>query len=148
MTIEPRDLLLRMKEYDFIYDSKVGKVMNKKHEEDKFYLFKILDLLHENFHRVRYVNDMGSKATGKVAWAVMFSQKFAMKDKRIPLPQVPFHFKYDGKNDLSIKAKHAYLMLVGFFHDTENEICVMLNFKDEECRKEYKKLMKEKALTK
>lgn len=91
---------------------------------------------------------MGTKATGKGKWAVMISQKYAMMDKRVPIPQVPFHFKYDGKNDLSIKAKHAYLMLMGFFQETEDEICVMLNFRDEECRKVYKKLMKEKALTK
>ncbi|MDQ0975901.1 hypothetical protein QFZ31_005779 [Neobacillus niacini] len=126
MSIEPRELLLKMKQYEFVYDTKIGQVMNPKADEDKEYVLKILDLLYKNFDRVRYIDDMGSKYTGKGAWAVMLSQKFALLDKRIPIPQVPFHIKIDGKNDLSIKTKHAYLMLVGFFKESDNEICVCL----------------------
>lgn len=146
MNIEPRELLLKMKEYDFVYDTTVGKMVNKNYEEDKAYVFKILDLLYENFHRVRFVNDLSESVIGKGKWAVLISQKFAMADKRIPLPQVPFHLKYDGKNDISIKSKHSYFMLIGFFQESDDEICVSLNFKNEEYRKIYKKLVKEQAL--
>lgn len=148
MNIEPKELLLKMKEYDFVYDTKIGQVLNKKAEEDKFYVFKMLDLLYKNYDRVRYIDDLSDSVIGKGKWALLFSQKFAMADKRLPIPQVPFHIKIQGKNDLSMKAKHAYLMLIGFFQELEDEICVCLNFKDEENRKFYKKLVKDKSLIK
>ena len=44
MNIEPKELLLKMKEHDFIYDAAVGKMVNKNYQEDKAYVFKILDL--------------------------------------------------------------------------------------------------------
>ena len=149
MSVKHKELLQKMKEYDFIYDTKIGQVISKKRaEEDKEYIFKMLDLLYENYHRVRYVDDLSSSVIGKGAWAIMFSQKFAMMDKRIPIPQVPWHIKIEGKNDLSIRTKHAYYMLIGFFKDTDEEICVALNFKDKENRKIYKALIKDNALTK
>lgn len=141
MKVEPRDLLIKMKEFEFVYDTKLGKAFNKNFEEDKYYVFKILDLLHQNFGRVRYVDDLSDSVIGKDKWALLISQKFAMQDKRIPIPQVPFHIKYSGKNDLSLNAKHAYLMLIGFFQELTDEICVSLNFKDEEYRSIYKKLV-------
>ena len=142
MTITPKELLLKMKDYDFVYDTTLGKKLNKNYEEDKVYVFKILDLLYENFHRIRFVNDLGKSAIGKGNWAVLVSQKFAMLNKTIPVPQAPFHFQYDGKIDLSIKVKHAYFMLMGFFKESEREIYVCLNFKDKEYRKFYKELLK------
>lgn len=146
MNIEPKELLLKMKEDDFVYDTTVGKMVNKKYEEDKAYVFKILDLLYEKFHRVRFVDDLSERVIGKGKWAVLISQKFAMADKRIPIPQVPFHLKYDGENDIYIKPKHSYFMLIGFFQELDDEICVMLNFKNEEYRKMYKKLVKNHTL--
>jgi hypothetical protein len=92
MTIEPRELLLKMKQYEFVYDTKIGQVMNPKADEDKEYVLKILDLLYENFDRVRYVDDMGSKYTGKNAWAVMLSQKFAVLDKRMPIKNALWNY--------------------------------------------------------
>ena len=146
MNIEPKELLIKMKEHDFVYDTTVGKMVNKNYEEDKAYVFKILDLLYENFYRVRFVDDLSESVIGKGKWAVLISQKFAMADKRIPIPQVPFHLKYDGKNDISIKAKHSYFMLIGFFQELDDEICVSLNFKKEEYRNMYKKLVKNQTL--
>lgn len=143
MSIEPKELLLKMKEHDFIYDTKLGKVMNKNPEEDKYYIFKILDLLYNNFGRVKFTDDTSSSVIGKGKWAILISQKFAMIDKRVPLPQVPFHIKYDGKDSLTLKAKHAYFMLIGLIQETDEEIYVILNFKDEKYREEYKKLIKE-----
>ena len=141
MNIEPKELLLKMKEHDFVYDTKVGKMVNKKYEEDKAYVFKILDLLYENFHRVRFVDDLSESVIGKGKWAVLISQKFAVADKRIPIPTVPFHLQYDGKINISIMAKHSYFMLIGFFQELDDEICVSLNFKNDEYRKIYKKLV-------
>ena len=142
MDIEPKELLLKMKEYDFLYDTAVGKMVNKNHEEDKAYVFKILDLLYENSHRVRFVDDLSESIIGKGKWAVLISQKLALADKRIPIPQVPFHLKYDGKNDIFINARRSYFMLIGFFQELDDEICVYLNFKDDEYRKMYKKVVK------
>ncbi|MFS0812990.1 hypothetical protein [Peribacillus phoenicis] len=65
MSVEPKELLKKMKEYDFIYDTSFGKVVNKGHEEDKEYIFKILDLLHDNFDRVRYADDLSDTVIGK-----------------------------------------------------------------------------------
>lgn len=146
MNIEPKELLLKMKEHDFVYDTPVGKMANKNYKEDKAYVFKILDLLYENFHRVIFVEDLSASTIGKGKWAVLISQKFAMVDKRIPIPQVPFNFKYDGKIDISIKAKHSYFMLIGFFKELDHEIYVFLNFKNEEYRKLYKKFVKNQTL--
>ncbi|PIC65916.1 hypothetical protein CSV78_15215 [Sporosarcina sp. P16a] len=142
MNIESKELLLKMKEYDFVYDTTVGKMVNTNSQEDKAYVFKILDLLYENFHKVRFVDDLSESVIGKGKWAVLISQKFAMVDKRIPIPQVPFHLKYDGKDDISMKAKHSYFLLIGFFQELDDEIYVSLNFKNEEYRRVYKELVK------
>lgn len=111
-------------------------MVNKKYEEDKAYVFKILDLLYENFHRVRFVDDLSESV-----WGVLISQKFAIMDKRIPLPQFPFFLKYDGKQGIFIKPKHSYFMLIGFSQELDDEICVLLNFKNEEYRNMYKKFV-------
>ncbi|MEJ9230812.1 hypothetical protein LAV79_15245 [Peribacillus butanolivorans] len=92
MSVDSSELLLKMKEHDFIYDSKIGKMVNKNHEEDKDYVFKILDLLYKNFHRVKYVDDLSPS----IKWGILISQKYAVMDKRIPLPQVPLSIQYDG----------------------------------------------------
>ncbi|PKR82893.1 hypothetical protein [Heyndrickxia camelliae] len=147
MTIEPREFLMNMKEHDFVYDmKKLSAVFNRNHEEDKEYVFKILDLLYENYDRVKYIDDMSEKYTGKDGWAVLISQKFAMADKRIPIPQAPFHIKINGKNDISMKAKIAYMLLIGFLKETDEPIHVSLNFKDEVYRKTYKQYVKENVL--
>lgn len=145
MTIEPKQFLSRMKEHEFIYDTKLGKVVNKQSEQDKEYVFKTLDLLEANFDRVRYVDDLSDKVIGKNNWAVLISQKYAMMDKRMPIPQVPFHLKFNGKNSFALRNREAYYMLVGFLQESNEEICVSLNFRDEECRKEWKALIKETA---
>ncbi|WP_143560965.1 MULTISPECIES: hypothetical protein [Sporosarcina] len=80
-------------------------------------MYKILELLYENFHKVRFVDDLSESVIGKGKWAVLISQKFAMADKRFPIPQVPFHLKYDGKDNIFIKSKHSYFMLIGFFQE-------------------------------
>lgn len=143
---EPRELLLKIKEYDFIYDSKLGRAVNKNHEEDKQYVFKLLDLLYENFERVKLVDDLSPSVIGKKRWALLFSQKFAIADKRLPIPQVPFHIRYDGKDDLGLKSKYAYLMMIGFFQETEEDVYVSLNFKDEIYRKQFKEVCLDKEL--
>ncbi|WP_207118050.1 hypothetical protein [Peribacillus simplex] len=140
MNVEPKELLMKMKEYDFIYDTSIGKVVNKEHEEDKEYVFKILDLLYENFDRVRYADDLSDTVIGKKKWTILISQKFAMMDKRIPVPQVPLHMTYDRSLRGAFRGKQAYLMLVGVLKETEEEIYVSLNFKDEEYRKVFKKI--------
>ncbi|MFU2014770.1 hypothetical protein ACM6Q7_06785 [Peribacillus butanolivorans] len=146
MSVDTRDLLLKMKEHDFVYDSKIGKMVNKNHEEDKDYVFKILDLLYKNFHRVKYVDDLSPSVIGKNKWGILISQKYAVMDKRFPLPQVPFSIQYDGLMGSLFRGKPAYLMLIGFLQETEEEIYVSLNFKDEEYRKIYKKLSKDNEL--
>ncbi|WP_261133801.1 hypothetical protein [Bacillus sp. Marseille-Q3570] len=138
MTIEPKELLLRMKECEYLFDSKLGQTINKNYEEDKKHVLKILDLLYQNYERVRYVDDLSDSKIGKKKWGLLISEKFAMMDKRVPIPQVPFHLVAEGKNKVLIKPKHAYLMLQGFFHELEDEICVVLNFKDKECRKVFR----------
>lgn len=142
MSIEPKELLLKMKDFEFVYDTKIGKAVNKKHEEDKKYVFKILDLLYANYDRVRYVDDLSDSVIGKGKWSVLISQKFAVADKRFPIPQVPFNFRCEGKTNMTMKAKHAYYMLIGFFQECEDEICVSLNFRDSENRKVFKNLVK------
>jgi len=141
MNIEPKELLVRMKQYDFIYDSKLGQVVNKFHEEDKEYIFKMLDLLYENYDRVRYIDDMGES---KGRYALLVSQKFALADKRVPIPQVPFSFQYNGKPYAIWRAKIAYYLLIGIMQETDEEICVSLNFKDEKYRKVFKQLTNKK----
>lgn len=143
MSVYSKDLLMKMKEEDFVYDTGIGKALIKNHDQDKQYVLKIIDLLYLNFDRVRYVDDLSSSKIGKGKWAVMISAKFAMMDKRMPIPQVPFHIKIDGHNELSMNAKHAYLMLIGFFQELDDEICVALNFKNTEYRNEFKVLAKE-----
>lgn len=142
MSVSPRELLLKMKEEEFVYDTKIGKALNRRHSEDKDYVLKTLDLLHQNFDRVRYIDDLSESKIGKGKWAVMISAKFAMLDKRFPIPQVPFHIKVAGKNELSMNAKQAYLTLIGFFQELNDEICVVLNFKNNEYRTFYKELTK------
>ncbi|MGN7170840.1 hypothetical protein ACTHSJ_33770 [Paenibacillus cellulositrophicus] len=143
MSVNSKDLLMKMKEEAFVYDTSIGKALNKKHDEDKQYVLKILDLLHLNFDRVKYVEDLSSSNIGRGKWAVMISAKFAMMDKRIPIPQVPFHIKIDGHNELSMNAKSAYFMLIGFFQELDDEIYVFLNFKNNDYRNEFKALVKE-----
>lgn len=141
--LNPKELLVKMKEFDFVYDTKLGKAVNKNAEVDKEYIFKILDLLYDNYERVKFVDDMSSSTVGKTSWGLLLSQKFAMLDKRLPIPQIPFHMRYDGVIfDMSMKAKHAYLMLIGFFQELDEDIYVALNFKDEKYRKYYKAILK------
>lgn len=146
MSVDSRALLLKMKEHDFFYDSKIGRVINKNHEEDKDYVFKILDLLYKNFHRVKYVDDLSPSIIGKNKWGILISQKYAVMDKRFPLPQVPLSIQYDGLFGSLFKGKPAYLMLIGLLQESEEEIYVALNFKDEENRKIFKKLSIDKEL--
>ncbi|AZV43658.1 hypothetical protein BAOM_3049 [Peribacillus asahii] len=149
MTIDPRELLLKMKEYDFIYDTKLGKIMNKKSEEDKYFIFKILDLLYDNFDRVKYTDDLSESVIGKEKWGILISQKFAISDKRMPIPQVPFNLLYSSKLiSMSLSARQGYYTLVGLLLETDEDIYVMLNFRDEKYRKEYKRLTKEKKKVK
>src|SRR4051812_24616452 len=98
MKLESKELLLKMKECDFVFDSKVGQVLNKNYEEDKKYVLEILDLLYQNLEKVRFVDDLSESVIGKGKWAILISEKFAMMDKRIPIPQVPFHLKFAGKS--------------------------------------------------
>ena len=119
-----------MKRCEFVFDTKVGQTFNRNYDEDKKYVLKILDLLYENYERIRYVDDLSNSKTGKKKWAVLISEKFARMDKRVPIPQVPFNFEVDGKNMFTMKPKHAFLMLVGFFEMLDEEIFVALNFKD------------------
>lgn len=138
MSIEPKELLLKMKESQFVFDTKIGQTLNNNSEDDKKYVVNILDLLYENYSRVRYVDDLSDSKIGKGKWAVLVSEKFAMMDKRIPIPQVPFHIVVDGKNKISMSAKNAYMLLIGFFKETDDEVCVALNFKNREYRKVFK----------
>lgn len=142
MSVNARDLLLKMKEADFVYDTGIGKVVNKNHDQDKQYVLKMLDLLYQNFDRVKYVDDLSSSKIGKDKWAVIISARFAMIDKRIPIPQLPFHIKVDGHNEAFMNARHAYLMLIGFFQELDDEIYVCLNFRNTECRNAFKALTK------
>jgi len=75
-------------------------------------------------------------------------KEFKHKNKPITLHKGNYrdYIKYDGKNDISIKTKHSYFMLIGFFQELDDEIYVSLNFKNEEYRKMYKKLVKNQAL--
>lgn len=148
MNIESKELLLKMKEYDFIFDTKIGKMVNKGYEEDKWYVFKILDLLYENFDRIVYVDDLSESIIGKGKWSILISQKFAIADKRLPIPQVPFYMRYSDKTFTFIRPKHAYLMLIGFFQEMNEKIYVSLNFKEDSYRKEFKQLTKDKELKK
>ncbi len=143
-----KELLLRMKEREFVFDTKIGQKLNKNFEEDKFYILKILDLLHENFDKVKFVDDLSSSVIGKKKWAVMVSEKFAMMDKRIPIPQVPFHIVVEGRNETSMKAKHAFYMLKGYLEEENEAIYVALNFRHPEYRKLYKELIKGEKIEK
>lgn len=138
MSIDPKELLLKMKKCEFVFDTTVGKALNKNHEEDKRYVLKILDLLHENRDRVKYVDDLSSSKLEEPKWAVLISEKLAMLDKRVPIPQVPFHIVVDGKNKLTMRSKNAYLLLVGFFQELEDDIQVCLNFRNAEYRKVFR----------
>ncbi|MGE7219629.1 hypothetical protein ACQKJC_24645 [Priestia koreensis] len=75
-----------MKACEFVLDMSLGQVLNENAGENKEYVVKILDLLYEHFDRVRYVNDLSASVTGKNGWSVMVSEKFAMMDKRVPIP--------------------------------------------------------------
>lgn len=145
MTITAQELLLKMQGKDFIFDTAIGKMVNKKYQEDKDYVIKILSLLYTHFERVVYVDDLSDSITGKGKWAMLISEKYAIADKRLPLPQVPFHMRYE-KTISFIRPKYAYLMLIGFFQELDEEIYVSLNFKDEALRKEFKQLAKDKEL--
>lgn len=138
---EAKELLLKMKKVEFIYDTKLGKLLNKNHQQDKDYVLKILDLLYQNYDRVKYVDDLSDSVIGKGNWALLISEKFAMMNKLIPVPQLPFHVKIAGRNDAFINSKYTYYMLIGFFKDTDNEIYVSLNFRNKEHRKAFKALI-------
>jgi hypothetical protein len=142
--INDKELLMKMKESELIFDTKIGQMVNKGHQEDKEYVCKILDLLYENFDRVVYVDDRSDTIIGKDKWSMMVSQKYALVEKHIPLPTFPFHLTYDGKLLKFIKPKFAYLMLIGFFKELDEDIYVSLNFKDEELRRKFKLYCKDK----
>lgn len=89
MVTEPKELLLKMKECEFVFDSKIGQSLNWNYDEDKYYVLKILDLLFENYDRIQYIDDLSSSKIGKKSWALLISEKFAMVDKKSPIPQVP-----------------------------------------------------------
>lgn len=144
MIVEAKELLMKMKESELIFDTKIGKMVNKGHQGDKEHVCKILDLLYENFDRVVYVDDRSDTIIGKDKWSLMVSQKYALVENYIPLPTFPFHLTYDGNLLKFIKPKHAYLMLIGFFKELDEDIYVSLNFKDEELRKKFKLYCKDK----
>ena len=134
MVTEPKELLLKMKECEYVFDTKIGKSLNRNYDEDKYYVLKILDLLYENYDRIQYIDDLSSSMIGKKSWALLISEKFAMMDKRIPIPQVPFHIIAEGKNRLTMRPKEGYLLLSGFFKALDDEIHVFLNFKNSDLR--------------
>jgi hypothetical protein len=107
-----------------------------------------LDLLYHNFERIRYIDDLSSSKIGKDKWAVMISEKFAKMDKRIPIPQVPFHIKIDEKDEIFMNAKHTDLMLIGLFQELDEELYVALNFKNNEFRKMFKHKTQNQELVK
>jgi hypothetical protein len=134
MVAEPKELLLKMKECEYVFDTKIGQSLNRNYDEDKYYVLKILDLLFENYDRIQYIDDLSSSKIGKKSWALLISEKFAMMDKRIPIPQVPFHIITEGKNRLTMRPKEGYLLLLGFLKALDDEIHVCLNFKNTELR--------------
>lgn len=142
--INDKELLMKMKESEFIFDTKIGKMVNKEYQEDKEYVCKILDLLYENFDRVVYVDDRSDTIIGKGKWSLMVSQKYAMVEKHIPLPTFPFHMSYNGKNFTFIRPKYAFLMLIGFFKELDENIYVSLSFKEDEFRRKFKMFCKDK----
>ncbi len=107
-----------------------------------------MDLLYEHFDRVRYVDDLSASVTGKNGWSVMISEKFAMMDKRVPIPQVPFHIKVDGKNKMTMNPKESYELLERFLQESDDQINVFLNFRQNHLRETYVNYVERKKVSK
>jgi hypothetical protein len=130
-----KELLLRMKKCELIYDTKLGEFFNKNCDPDKRAVLDILDLLYENFDKVKFTRDLSPSVIGKKSWGVMVSEKLAMMDKIIPLPQVPFHIIVEGKNFRVHSPCEAYFVLKEFLENEDESIYVFLNFKQKELKR-------------
>lgn len=134
MSEEGKALLLAMKEREFIYDTKIGQFLNRKHEIYKAAVLELLDILYENADRVEFINDLSYEK----GCALLISEKMAMMDARIPLPQVPFHIKMGGKW-LGCSPCDAYFALKDYLENEDGPVRVFLNFKDKETKEVYAK---------
>jgi hypothetical protein len=131
-----RELLREMQECEFVYDTKIGKFFNRQHEIYKTATIEILELLYQNFERVRYVDDLSYRKE----CSLMFSEKFAMMDKRIPLPQVPFHLMMGGKNKF-LGPCDAYFIVRDYLKNNEGPVNVFLNFRNKRLQEVYKQFL-------